>query len=152
VCGVTLAGKTRVVSHVERLNAQDLSMLWPDDVGWPQDIGVLAVIDGSTLRDPDGRIRIEAVRRAVEARLHLVPRFRQVVHCPPRGLGWSLWVDAQNFDVAEHVQVQPVPAAGDEAQLLHTVEGLRRRRLDRSRPLWQLWLLTGLPQERAAST
>jgi hypothetical protein len=42
---------------MERLTAQDLSMLWPDDVGCPQDIGALAVLDGSRLLDPDGTFR-----------------------------------------------------------------------------------------------
>jgi hypothetical protein len=40
---------------MERLTAQDLSMLWPDEVGWPQDIGALAILDGGDLLDPVGR-------------------------------------------------------------------------------------------------
>ena len=46
-------------------------MLWPDDLGWPQDIGALAILDGNPLLDADGRFRIEAVRKAVETRLHV---------------------------------------------------------------------------------
>jgi diacylglycerol O-acyltransferase / wax synthase len=61
-------------------------MLWPDEI-WPQDIGALAVLDGSSLLDADGRFRIEAVREAVAGRLHLVPRFRQLLYGPPRQLG-----------------------------------------------------------------
>jgi diacylglycerol O-acyltransferase / wax synthase len=133
---------------MERLTAQDLSMLWPDDIGWPQDIGALAVLDGGPLLDPDGRLRVQAVRLAIEARLRHVPRFRQRLYLPRRGLGWPLWVDAQDFDIADHIRVLPVPAPADEAQLLRTIEDLRRRRLDRSRPLWQMWFLTGLPDGR----
>jgi hypothetical protein len=59
---------------MERLTAEDQLMLWPDEI-WPQDIGALAVLDGSSLLDPGGRFRIEAVREAVAARLHVVPRF-----------------------------------------------------------------------------
>jgi diacylglycerol O-acyltransferase len=129
---------------MERLTAEDLLMLWPDEV-WPQDIGVLAVLAGGSLIDPDGRLRIEAVRQAMDSRLHLVPRFRQLLHVPPRGLGGPLWVDAPAFDLADHVRVVPLPAPGDEAQLLLATEQLRRRRLDRSRPLWEMWLLPGLP-------
>jgi WS/DGAT/MGAT family acyltransferase len=133
---------------MERLTAQDLSMLWPDDVGWPQDIGALAILAGDGLFDADGRFRIVAVREAIGARLHLVPRFRQVLRVPRRGLGWPLWVDAQDFDIADHVHVVPVAAGAGEAQLLQAVEQLRRRRLDRSRPLWQMWFLPGLPDRR----
>jgi len=133
---------------MDRLTAQDLSMVWPDDVGWPQDIGALAILDGTRLLDVEGRFRIEAVRAAIEARLHLVPRFRQLLYLPRRGLGWPLWVDAPTFEISEHVNVVPLPAPGSEAQLLLATESLRRRRLARTRPLWQMWFLTGLPAGR----
>lgn len=122
-------------------------MLWPDAT-WPQDIAALAVLDGSNLLDPDGRFRIEAVRAAVAARLHLVPRFRQLLYIPPRRMGRPLWVDDPEFDLNDHVQLMPLPARGDEAQLLLATEKLRRRRLDRSRPLWEMWFLPGLPEKR----
>jgi len=133
---------------MERLTAQDLSMLWPDGFGWPQDIGALAFLQADGLLDADGRFRIEAVREAIAARLHLVPRFRQRLLSPSRGLGWPLWVDADDFDIADHVHVVPGAATGGEADLLLSVERLRRRRWDRSRPLWQMWFLPGLPDQR----
>jgi diacylglycerol O-acyltransferase len=129
---------------VERLNAADLAMLWPDDFGWPQDIGAIGVLDAGALVGPDGRLLVEHVRAMIESRLHRVPRFRQVLCRPARGLGGPLWLDAEAFDVRDHVRVEPLPAPGDEPQLLATVEQLRRETLDRSRPLWQIWLLPGL--------
>jgi diacylglycerol O-acyltransferase len=132
---------------VERLTAEDRFMLWPDEI-WPQDIGALVMLDGSRLINPDGDFRIEAVRDAVSSRLHLVPRFRQLLYVPPRHLGGPLWVDARTIDLADHVATIPVPAPGDEAQLLLAVEQLRQHRLDRSRPLWEMWFLTGLPENR----
>jgi diacylglycerol O-acyltransferase / wax synthase len=132
---------------MERLTAEDQLMLWPDEI-WPQDIGALAVLDGSSLLDTDGRFRIEAVREAVAGRLHLVPRFRQLLYVPPRRLGGPLWVDAANFDLDNHIAELRLPPPGDEVQLLRAVEELRRRRLDRSRPLWQMWFLTRLPDRR----
>jgi hypothetical protein len=121
---------------MERLTTQDLMMLWADDYGWPQDIGALAILDASGLVGPDGRVRIDAVRAAIERRLHLVPRFRQLLYTPRRGLGVPLWVDAHSFDLTEHVRVRRLAAPADEAQLLFAVEQLRARRLDRSRPLF----------------
>lgn len=132
---------------VERLSAEDQLMLWPDEA-WPQDLGGIALLDGADLLDPDGGFRIETVRAAVASRLHLVPRFRQVLVTPRRGLGPPLWADATAFDVAEHVRALPIPAPGDEAQLLAEVERIRRRRLDRTRPLWEMWFLTGLVGNR----
>jgi len=132
---------------IERLAAADQIMLWPDQV-WPQDIGAIAVLDGSNLLDPDGRFRIEVVREAISKRLHLVARFRQLLYVPPRELGGPLWVDAPEFDLTDHVRVLRLPAPGDEAQLFLAVEHLRRRRLDRSRPLWEMWFLPGLSDGR----
>ena len=119
--------------RLDRLTASDLFLLLWDDYGWSTDIGGLAILDGTVLLDRDGRVRIEAVRRHLEPRLHLVPRFRQLLHRPRRGLGWPLWVDAPSFDLADHIRVQAVAAPGDEAQLLRACQELARRRLDPAR-------------------
>jgi len=132
---------------VDRLTAEDRLMLWSDG-SWPQDIGALAVLDGRTLLESDGRFRIDAAREAIERRLHLLPRFRQILYQPRRGLGWPLWVDAPGFDLRNHVRVAQVPEPGDEPQLLLATEQLRAHRLDRSRPLWEIWFLPGLPDAR----
>ena len=134
--------------RLERLTASDLFVLLWDDVGWSGDIGALAILDGTTLLDDDGRVRIEAVRRQLEPRLHLVPRFRQLLYRPRRGLGWPLWVDAPSFALADHVRVHAIAAPADQAQLLQACEQLARRRLDPARPLWEAWFLPGLPQGR----
>jgi hypothetical protein len=80
-------------------------LIWPEEEGWPQDIGALAILEGRPLFDADGEFRIETVREAVGRRLHLVPRFRQVLYWPKRGLGWPVWCDAQSFDIAETTAV-----------------------------------------------
>jgi diacylglycerol O-acyltransferase / wax synthase len=136
---------------LERLTASDLFLLMWDDYGWSSDIGGLAVLDGASLLDRDGRVRIEAVRSRLEPRLQLVPRFRQLLHRPRLGLGWPLWVDAPTFDLADHIRVHPVAAPGGQAQLLTACQELAARRLDPARPLWELWLLPGLPQRRVGA-
>ena len=75
---------------LERLTASDRFVLW-EDYGWSDDIGAFAILDGTSLLDHDGRVRIEAVRQQLEPRLHLVPRFRQLLSRPRLGLGWPLW-------------------------------------------------------------
>jgi diacylglycerol O-acyltransferase / wax synthase len=135
------------VSSVVRLSAEDRLILWPDAM-WPQDIGALGVLAGNCLVDSHGRLRIEAVKRVIEGRLHLLPRFRQVLYAPRRGLGGPLWVDSPRFDLDDHIHVERLDAPADEAELLRAVARLRRRALDRSRPLWEMWFLMGMSEDR----
>jgi hypothetical protein len=132
---------------IERLTAEDQLMLWGDEI-WPQEISALAVLDGSGLLEPGGRLRIEAVRQAIAARLHHVPRFRQLLYVPRRGLGGPLWVDALPSISATTCGLSRFRPPSDEAALLLPTEQLRRCRLDRSRPLWQMCFLPGLPDNR----
>jgi diacylglycerol O-acyltransferase / wax synthase len=133
---------------IDRLSAADLSMVWPEEFGWPQDIGAIAILEGSHLVDEHGRFRVEFVREQVGRRLHLVPRFRQLLYMPRWGLGWPLWVDSRRVDLDHHVGVVTLEAGAGDAELLAACERLRRRPLDRSRPLWRLWFLPGLPGGR----
>jgi diacylglycerol O-acyltransferase len=136
---------------MDRLSSLDRLMLGASK-RWPQDIGALAILDGTCLFDPTGELRINAVREAIASRLHLVPRFRQVIRTPRprRGLGGPLWVDAPRFDVRDHVVVRPLPPGTDEAGILAVTEELRRERFDPSRPLWRMWFMPGLPDGRVA--
>src|SRR5262249_36060011 len=86
-----------------------------------------------------------------EPRLHQVPRFGQRLYRPRPGLGWPLWVDAPTFDLTEHIRVHPVAAPGGQAQLLAACQDLAAQRLDAARPLWELWLLPGLPEHRVGA-
>jgi WS/DGAT/MGAT family acyltransferase len=88
------------------------------------------------------------VRAAVAAKLHLVPRFRQVVYEPPRWRGGPLWADATHFDLSKHIRVVPLPSNAGDGELLATTERLARQPLDSSRPLWEMWLLPGLSGHR----
>ncbi len=127
---------------IDRLSAGDSLMLRGDEV-WPQDIGALVFLDGGGLLDRDGSLRIEDVTEVIRSRLHLVPRFRQLLTTPRRGLGGPYWMDDPDFDLSEHLRVLPLPDPGGEAELLRMVEHLKRRPLHRSRPLWEMWFLTG---------
>jgi len=132
---------------VERLTADDRIVLWTDSV-WAQDVGVIAVLEGGPLLDEDGALRLDEVRTAFACRLDVLPRLRQVLLTPRRTLGWPLWVDDPSFDVRNHVREAEVPAPGGDTEFLAVVEGIRRQRLDVSRPLWEVWLLPGLAEGR----
>ena len=125
---------------IERLSTSDLAMLVPDDVGWPQDIAALAFLEAPNL---------ERVREVIQSRIHLVPRFRQVLIRPRRGLGVPFWTDATSFDISNHVQERPLSPGSGEPELLAAFEELRARRFDPRRPLWEVWLLPGLAGGRA---
>jgi WS/DGAT/MGAT family acyltransferase len=133
----------------DRLTASDRFLMW-DDYGWSSDIGALAIVDGARLLDADGHVLTDVVREHLEPRLNLVPRFRQLLDRPKLGLGWPLWVDASDFDLAHHVQVRQLPRECDEEQLFAVAEELLQRPFDPTKPLWELWLLPGLPDRRVA--
>ncbi|MGD2043868.1 MAG: wax ester/triacylglycerol synthase family O-acyltransferase [Acidimicrobiia bacterium] len=132
----------------KRLSGGDLAMLWPDDLGWPQDIGVLAILDGERLADPTAGYRIGELQDRIASRLDFLPRFRQRLHRPAFGQGQPYWADDPSFDIARHVRVRTLPKPGDESQLLEACEQLRRQRFDMAHPLWEFWFLNGLPDGR----
>ena len=134
---------------IERLSADDRLLLLTD-MDWPQDVGVVAIVEGGRLLDVGGSLAIEVAREAVARGLPSLPRLRQVLRVPPHGLGGPFWVDAPAFDIAQHVRSGPRIDSGSEAGLLDAVEGIRTRRLDPSRPLWEIWLLPGLDGGRVA--
>jgi diacylglycerol O-acyltransferase / wax synthase len=135
-------------SRYQRLSVQDAGFLYLEHAGLPQHVAILAVVEGGPLHDQDGRLRLAAVREQLDRRLHLAPRLRQLVVRPPLGQGLPLWADDPAFDLADHVRAVQVAAPGDERELLALCDQLCLRLLDRTRPLWELWLITGLAQGR----
>lgn len=134
----------------KRLSGGDLAMLWPDDLGWPQDIGVLAVLDGEGLTDRTAGLRIGELQDRIASRLNLLPRFRQRLHRPGFGLGRPYWADDPSFDITRHVRVLNLPRPANDNQLLEVCEQIRRRRFDMAHPPWEFWFLNGLPDGRVA--
>jgi diacylglycerol O-acyltransferase / wax synthase len=135
-------------SRYQRLSVQDAGFLCLEHAGLPQHVAILAVAEGGPLHDPDGRLRVDAVRRELAGRLELVPRLRQRVLCAPVGQGLPLWVDDPGFDLANHIRAVQVPAPGGQRELLGLCDQLCLRLLDRTRALWELWLVAGLANGR----
>src|SRR4051812_23658318 len=111
-------------------------------------VAALLLLDGGALLDDGGEFRLPLVRELIERRLVLAPRLRQVLYRPRRGAGRPVWVDVPDVDVAAHVRAVRVPAPGDEEALLAECARLNGTPLPRSRPLWELWFLTGLADGR----
>jgi diacylglycerol O-acyltransferase / wax synthase len=90
----------------------------------------------------------EEFQQAISERLHLVPRFRQKVRFVPLGQGRPKWVDDPHFNLDYHVRHTALPPPGSEEQLRTLAARIFSQRLDRSKPLWELWLADGLEGNR----
>jgi diacylglycerol O-acyltransferase / wax synthase len=134
--------------HHQRLSSVDASFLHIENDREPQHVGSLAEVEGAPLRDDTGRIRIEELRSLTAGRLHRVPRMRQKVMFVPYGLGPPVWVDDEHFDISYHVRLTALPRPGDDAQLRELFGRVQSLRLDRARPLWELWVVDGLEDDR----
>ncbi|MGZ4506859.1 MAG: WS/DGAT/MGAT family O-acyltransferase [Blastococcus sp.] len=122
---------------VERLTRLDASFLYLEEPGTPMHVGGVLVLER-----PRGGI--EAIAALIQARLPLVPRYRQRVAEVPGHLANPVWVDDPDFDIAYHVRRSALPRPGTEEQLLELVSRLSSRALDRSHPLWEVYLVEGL--------
>ncbi|MFI5261977.1 MAG: wax ester/triacylglycerol synthase domain-containing protein [Candidatus Limnocylindrales bacterium] len=133
---------------IRRLSRYDLHCLAVETRARPIHMGILAVVDGGPLLDPAGELRLAAVRSEIGGRLADVPQLRRVVFRPGPLAGRPLWVDDPAFRVDHHVGEVRLSAPGDQAALLALTEQLMARPLDRSRPLWRMWFVTGLEAGR----
>jgi WS/DGAT/MGAT family acyltransferase len=86
----------------------------------------------------------------VRSRLHLVPRYRQKLATPPLETGRPLWIDDPDFNIEYHVRHTALPAPGTEEQLFLLASRIASQQLDRSKPLWENWLVEGLEDGRFA--
>jgi diacylglycerol O-acyltransferase / wax synthase len=128
---------------VERLTRLDASFLYLEEPDTPMHVGGVLILE----RPAGG---VDALAALVAARLPLVPRYRQRVAEVPGHLANPVWVDDTEFDIAYHVRRSGLPRPGTEAQLLDLVSRLTSRPLDRTRPLWEAYLVEGLSGNRVA--
>ena len=92
----------------------------------------------------------EEFRNHIESRLHLVPRFRQKLRTIPFDQGRPVWVDDPFLNLDYHVRRTALPAPGSEEQLRNLAARIFSQQLDRTKPLWELWLVEGLEEGRFA--
>ena len=130
-----------------RLTTLDASFLHFERGHTPLHVGGLYIFDAEPEVDGPG---ITDIFATVESRLGLVPRYRQRVVEVPLGIGQPLWVDDPDFDLAYHLRRAALPAPGGTAQLLDYVARVHARPLDRSKPLWETYLIEGLEGRRVA--
>ena len=98
----------------------------------------------------EGKIPFSQVYETVESRLHLVPRFTQKLAMVPFGLGRPFWADDPQFDLSYHLRHAALPSPGSDEQLCDFAARLISRQLDRSKPLWEVYVIEGLEDGRSA--
>jgi WS/DGAT/MGAT family acyltransferase len=129
--------------HMDRLSAIDASFLAGEKESSHMHVGAVMIFEGPPL----GR---EDMLEHIESRLHLVPRYRQKLAVPRFEMGRPLWVDDPSFNLEYHVRHTALASPGDLAQLRLLTARIFSQRLDRSKPLWEVWFVQGLEDDRFA--
>lgn len=135
--------------YYERLSALDASFLGLEDSNCHMHVGAVSIFDAGPVRTADGGIDIDKIRAAIHSRLHLVPRFRQRIAYIPFE-NHPIWVDDNRFRLAYHVRHTALPHPGDDRTLKRLVGRIMSQPLDRKRPLWEMWVVEGLENDRFA--
>ncbi len=128
---------------MDRLTAIDASFLANESSTSHMHIGAVTIFEGPP---PD----YDDLLDHIEGRLHLVPRYRQKLADPPLETGRPFWVDDPQFNLGYHVRHSALPSPGGEDELRRMAARVFSQQLDRTKPLWELWLVEGLRKKRFA--
>lgn len=132
---------------VTRLSASDASFYHLENTSTPMYVGSLAIV-----RKPRAGLSYDTLLETVERRLPQIRRYRQKVREVTFGLARPVWVDDPDFDITYHVRRSALPSPGSDSQLHELIARLGSRPLDRSRPLWEMYLIEGCPRTGWPST
>ncbi len=139
---------TRGISTLRQLTGIDTSFL---SMETPSQFGHVSSITIYDLAEWDSeRTFYEAIMSVVERRIHLLPFLRRRLVEVPFGLDHPYWINDADFDLEFHVRNLALPQPGSDAQLAEQVARLSARALDRSRPLWEIYVIDGLANNRVA--
>src|SRR5690242_3703179 len=127
--------------HLDRLTPVDASFLHQEGPSSHMHIGGLTLVEGPP---PSMEEFLEQIRR----RLHLVPRYRHKLAHTAIDSGRPVWDDDPSFNLEYHVRHTALPAPGTFAQLQDLTARIFSQQLDRSKPLWEMWLVEGLQDDR----
>ena len=129
----------------DRLSSLDVSFLYLEEPTTPMHVGGVTVF-----KAPAEGFDLDSLVRLISTRIAFVPRYRQRIRWVPARLGNPVWVDDAQFDVSYHVRRSALPRPGTDEQLAELVARVQSRPLDRSRPLWEMYLVEGLSEGRFA--
>jgi WS/DGAT/MGAT family acyltransferase len=129
--------------HLDRLTAVDASFLTNESSSSHMHVGAILIFEGPP------PLYVDLVEH-IRGRLNQVPRFRQRIVVPPLEAGRPLWADDVNFNLTYHIRHTGLPEPGGEDKLRQLAARVFSQQLDRSKPLWELWLVQGLERDRFA--
>ena len=129
--------------HNDTLSVLDTSFLNLESGTTHMHVGGISIFEGPPLE-------CDALLRHVDERLHLVPRYRQKIKWPGLELGRPKWIDDPCFNLDYHVRHTALPQPGTRDQLRNLAARVFSQQLDRSKPLWEMWLVDGLENDRFA--
>ena len=129
----------------DRLSVVDTTFLSIEGSNTPQHVAAVMLLEGGPAIRPDGGLQIDVIREHIASRLYLIPRYRQRVFTVPLG-NRRVWIDDDHFNIHFHVRHTSLPKPGDGRQLKRLAGRIVSQRLDRSRPLWEIWVIEGLEQ------
>ena len=130
---------------MERLTGLDAAFLYLETPTHHMHVAMTMVLDPTTMT---GGYSFEKVKSFIEKRLHLVPPFRRRLVNVPLNLHHPVWIEDPNFDIDYHIRRIGCPAPGGRRELAEMAAQIASSPLDRSRPLWELWVVEGLKQGR----
>ncbi len=132
---------------MQRLTGLDASFLYLETPSSHMHVAGLMILDPSSV---DGGITLERVKEIYGQRLHMAPPFRRRLVDVPFGLHHPLWIEDPDFDIDYHIRSTALPGPGSPEQLATLVGRLSALALDRTRPLWEVWVIEGLEDGNVA--
>lgn len=130
---------------MERLSGMDATFLYVETQAGHMHVAMVGIYDVSTM--PDG-YSFEKFREHIRSRLHLVPPFRRRLVEVPFQFHHPVWIEDPEFDLDNHVRRTVAPAPGGRRELAQVASEIASVPLDRSRPLWEAWVIEGLKHDR----
>jgi len=130
-------------THADRLTALDASFLELESPSVHMHVGSVGIFEPGPLVDEDGGLRFDRICEMAEANLRRAPRFRQKLDHVPLS-GHPVWVDDDRFNLLYHLRHTSLPAPGDDRRLKRLVGRIMSQKLDRTKPMWEMWFVEGL--------
>jgi diacylglycerol O-acyltransferase / wax synthase len=149
---VSRRGHGALTTVADRLSSLDVSFLYMEGRTTPMHVGGLLVFENPHRRNGQLAASFDYDRlvRLIEERIALVPRYRQKIRTVPGHLAYPVWIDDPEFDITFHVRRSALPKPGSDEQLREFCARIQSRPLDRHRPLWEIYLVEGLRDDRIA--
>lgn len=135
--------------HYEPLNHLDASFLALETPTSHMHVTGVALFDAAPLKNDEGGIDIDRIKAHVHSKLQYIPRYRQRLEWVPYDRR-PVWVDDQHFNFDYHVRHTSLPRPGEDEQLKNLAGRIVSTKLDRNKPLWELWVVEGLCNDRFA--